>query len=93
MDALSLVLIAGWDDLQGISKSRGMKGQFTNLDDFITREPELWDVHCITGHEIAIQDSKNRLVGDYEDVALLTLQFEDNRFHSNSNIVVRLREC
>jgi hypothetical protein len=46
----------------------------TYLDDFIARELELGDVGCITCHEISVKYTKDRLVGDDEEVILFTLK-------------------
>ena len=62
----------------------------TNLDDLVPGEFEAWDVHRIASHEIAVQNSENRLMGNDEKVILLSLQLQNNRFKADGKVMVRL---
>lgn len=61
-----------------------------HFDYFIPWERQVWDIGGIASHKIPVKDSEHALVSDYQQVILLSLQFQNNRFKSNSDIVVGL---
>ena len=42
------------------------------------------------GHEVAVENAEDGLVGDDQEIVLLALEFEDDRFEADGEIVVRL---
>lgn len=46
----------------GVCNERGEER--TDLDDLVAGELERGDVHSVAGHEIAIENAQDRLVGD-----------------------------
>jgi hypothetical protein len=64
--------------------------RWTNLNDFVTGELEAWDMHRIAGHEIAVEDSKNRLMGNDEEIILFSFEFEDDRLKTDGEIMIGL---
>lgn len=74
VDALGLILIRGWYD----------------LNDLVTRKLQARNIHRRTVHEIGIQNSENRLVRDDQQIALFTLQLENNWLESHSQIMIGL---
>jgi hypothetical protein len=59
-----------------------------NLEDFISRKREEWDVCRVASHEIAVQYSQNTFMGNDKEIVLFTLEFEDNRLKTDSYIVI-----
>lgn len=66
-------------------------GLLTHLDDLVTGELEVGDVHCITSHEIAVQNAKNGLVSNDKEIVLLTFELENDGFETDSQVMVRLQ--
>ena len=64
----------------------------TYLNNFIARELEEWNVCSVAGHEVTVQDPQDTFVCDDEQISLFSLEFENNRFQANSQIVIRLFE-
>ena len=60
----------------------------TDLDDFISRELQLGNVHCITSHEIAVQNTENRFMSNDEEVIMFTFQLEDDGLKTNGKVMV-----
>jgi len=60
----------------------------TRLDDLVAWEFQLGNVHSITGHKVAIENSENRLMSNDEEVVLLSFELEDNRFEANRKVMV-----
>ena len=75
MNTLGLVLIGSWND----------------FDDLIARKFEFRDVHGATVHQIGIEHTQDRLVGNDKQIVLLALKFEDNGLEAHRKIVVRLQ--
>lgn len=75
MDALGLVLIRSGDD----------------LDDLVAWKLELGNIHSAAVHQVGIEHTQNGLVGDDEQVVLLTLELEDDWLEANGEIMVGLR--
>ena len=73
-----------------LSVSGMSRGDDTDLDNFVSWKRQKWDVCRITGHQVAIQHSQDTLVCDNQQVILLSLQLQNNRFQSNGHVVVRL---
>jgi hypothetical protein len=61
-----------------------------DLDDLVARELQAGDVCGRTGHQVAVQNAEDGLVGDDEKVVLLALEFEDDGFEADGEIVVGL---
>lgn len=51
---------------------------------------ELWNIGGAASHEIAVKDTKNALVSNDEEIVLLPLQFQDDRFKANCKIMIGL---
>ncbi len=54
----------------------------------IAWELQLGNVHSVTSHEIAIENSENRLMSDNEEVILLSFELKDNGFKANCKIMI-----
>jgi hypothetical protein len=63
-----------------------------HLDDFIPGEDQAGDVLSGAGHQVSVKDTENALVSDDQKIILLTLQLEDDRLHTDSQVVVALRQ-
>jgi hypothetical protein len=61
-----------------------------DLDDLVARELQAGDVCGRTGHQVAVQNAEDGLVGDDEKVVLLALEFEDDGFEADGEVVVGL---
>jgi hypothetical protein len=61
-----------------------------DLDDFVARELQAGDICGGAGHEVAVENAEDGLVGDDQEIVLLALEFEDDRFEADGEIVVRL---
>ena len=61
-----------------------------NLDDLVAWEFQHGDMHSIASHEITVENTQDRLVGDDQQVILLALKFEDYGLKTDSEIMVRL---
>ena len=60
VNALCLILIAGWNDLLFCQLGEDHRLSYdTDLNNFIAGELELGNGHRITRHEIAVQDSED----------------------------------
>jgi len=75
---------------QQYSRQDGEKHN-AHLDDFIPGEDQAGDVLSGAGHQISVKDTENALVSDDQKIILLTLQLEDDRLHTDSQVVVALR--
>jgi hypothetical protein len=62
----------------------------TCLNNLITRKLQARNAHSITGHEITIENSKDRLVSYNQKVILLTLEFKNHRLKTDSQVMIRL---
>jgi len=51
-------------------RRRGRRRKETNLDDLVSWEREEWNVSCIAGHEIAVEDTQDGLVSDNQEIIL-----------------------
>ena len=71
--------------LDGVSRWGG-----TYLNNLISREGEEGDVCSVASHQVAVEDSQNTLVGDDEEIVLLSFKLENNRFKSDGDIVIGL---
>lgn len=58
------------------------------LDNLIAWKLEARNMHSITSHQIAVENSKDRLMSNDQQIILLTLQFENNWFKSDSKVVI-----
>jgi hypothetical protein len=45
-------------------------------------------VHGITGHEVAVKNSEDGLVGNDQEIILLSLELKNDRFKTNCKIVI-----
>ena len=73
-DARSLVGVRAWND----------------LDNLITWELQLWNVHGGAGHHVAVDDAEDGLVGDDEDVGFEALELEDDWLKADGEVVIGL---
>lgn len=62
------------------------------LNNLITRELEEWDISSIASHEIAVQNAQYTLVGNNEEIILLSLKLQNDWLKTDSQIMVRLVE-
>ena len=72
MDALGAVIVGRWYD----------------LDDLVTRELQARDVVRRACHEIAVQDTEYRFVGNDKEVILFAFELENARLETDCQIVV-----
>lgn len=64
--------------------------QVSYLNNLIPRELQKRNIGSVTGHEVAIQDPQDAFMGDDEQVILLPLQFQNDRFEADSEVVIGL---
>jgi hypothetical protein len=76
VNSLCAVVVRGWD----------------NFDDLVAGKFEAGDVGCAAGHEIAVENPEDGLVGDDEEVVLLALELEDDRLEADCEVVVGLHD-
>ena len=62
----------------------------TNLDDLIARKFEFGNIHCVTSHEVTIENSEDRLMGNYQEIILFAFKLEDDWFQTDCQIMVGL---
>jgi len=74
VDALGRVVVRGRDD----------------FDDLVARELQAWNVCGRASHQVAVQDSKDGLVGDDQKVILLALELENDRLETDRKVVIGL---
>lgn len=74
MDSLCAVVVGCWDD----------------FDDFVAGEFEVGNIVGGAGHQIAVEDSQDGLVGDDEEVVLFAFELENDRLEADGQIVVGL---
>jgi hypothetical protein len=74
VDALGLVLIRRGDD----------------LDNFITREIDHWNISSRAVHQVGVEHAKHRLMSNDEKIGLFSFELEDDRLQTDGKIVVRL---
>ena len=74
VDSLGLVLIRRGD----------------NLDDFVARKIDHWNISSRAMHQVGVEHTKHRLVSDNEKICLFSFQLKDNGLQANGKIVVRL---
>jgi hypothetical protein len=60
----------------------------TNLNNLITGELELGNVHRITSHEVAVENSEDGLVSNDQEVIVLSLQLKNDGLKTNGKVVV-----
>jgi hypothetical protein len=73
-----------WELLAGVEEGKGV----AYLDDLVAREFELRNVGGVAGHEVAVENAQDRLVGYYQQVVLFAFQLEDDGFHADSKVVI-----
>jgi hypothetical protein len=74
VDALGRVVVRGRDD----------------FDDLVTGELQAGDVCGGAGHQVAVQDTEDGLVGDDQKIILLALQLENDRLEADRKVVIGL---
>jgi len=88
-NALSNVVVGGWYYLvsvliwlfEVVSMNAGVV--LTYFDNFVTRKFEIGNVASITGHEVAVEDSKDGLVRDQKEIVLFTFELKDDWFETH----------
>jgi len=63
-----------------------------NFDDFVSGELQAGDVCSRASHQVAVQNTKNRLVGDDQKVILLAFKLENDRLETNGKVVIGLQD-
>jgi hypothetical protein len=61
---------------------------YTDLNDLVARELEIWDVHSIAGHQVAVENTEDGLMGNDKEVILLSLKFENDWLKTDRQIMV-----
>jgi hypothetical protein len=74
VDALGRVVVGGGDD----------------FDDLVAGELQAGNVCGGARHQVAVQDTEDRLVGDDQKVILLALELENDRLETDREVVIRL---
>jgi hypothetical protein len=74
VDALGRVVVRGGDD----------------FDDLVAGELQAGNVCGGARHQIAVQDTEDRLVGDDQKVVLLALKLENDRLETDREVVIGL---
>lgn len=63
-------------------------GSRYNLDNLVTRELKLGDVHRAAMHEVGVKHTQDRLVRDDEQVVLFALELENDGFETDGKVMV-----
>ena len=62
-----------------------------DFDDLVAGELQARNVRGRTCHQVAVQDTKDGLVRDDQEVILLALELENDRLETNGEVVIGLR--
>ena len=50
----------------------------TDLNDLIARELEIWDIHSITSHQVAVENTEDGFMSNDKEIILLSLKFKND---------------
>lgn len=60
------------------------------LDDFIARKFEIGNVDGVASHQVTVQDAKDGLVSNDQEIIFLAFQLKNDRLESYCKIVIGL---
>ena len=56
----------------------------TNLNDLIARELEIWDIHSIASHQVAVENTEDGFMSNDKEIILLSLKFKNDGLKTDS---------